>query len=182
MPSGTSATMGSSVPHPRNPRMLARRIAIHTASAAFAWLVLTGANPAYMLTGIPVALLTGIAVAFSVPRMPGGGISPIAGLLWLPIFVWQTLIGALDVARRVLSPSLPIAPHFVDHQMSVPNGWPRAAFTGVISLTPGSLAAGAVGDRLVLHLLSDDPHLIAAVEKEERRIAKVAGGRHLRET
>jgi len=55
-------------------------------------------------------------------------------------FLWQSLVGGLDVARRALDPRLPVAPCFVDHPMWLPPGQPRTLMVSVVCLMPGSLS------------------------------------------
>jgi multicomponent Na+:H+ antiporter subunit E len=85
------------------------------------------------------------------------------------------MMGGIDVARRALDPRVPIAPRMVRYRMRLPEGDPRVVLADVISLLPGTLAAGMSGDRLRVHVLNVDQPLVAQLSREERQIAGLFG-------
>jgi multicomponent Na+:H+ antiporter subunit E len=80
------------------------------------------------------------------------------GLLsFLPYFADQSLRGGIDVARRALSPSLPLQPGFLDYRIRLPAGPERVFFVNCISLLPGTFSAAFRDRELTVHLLASDP-------------------------
>jgi len=74
-----------------------------------------------------------------------------AYLLWL---VWQIVRANLDVARRILSPSLPIAPRLVQVRAGQRTELGRTIFANSITLTPGTVSVELDGDVITVHALT----------------------------
>lgn len=89
-----------------------------------------------------------------------------------PGFVWRSLLGALDVARRALDPRLPLDPGWVEVTVELPDGG-RVALGGELSLMPGTLAAGSDGVRLLVHVLDREQDLDSVVRSEALRLGRV---------
>ncbi|WP_366655580.1 Na+/H+ antiporter subunit E [Fodinicurvata sp. EGI_FJ10296] len=174
--------MGHLISRRPEPATVRRYAAVATVCAAV-WLVLTGGAASMLVPGIAVAAAAAGLVVLAVPSpgpesgpRSGPHLSPIRFLAWIPGFLWRALAGAVDVSGRVLAPRLNITPRLTDIPTSTPDGWPRALFTGVVSLVPGSLTAGSAGDRVRVHVLVDDPSIVAGVHEEERRIRHMTRG------
>jgi len=90
-----------------------------------------------------------------------------------PFFVWESLRGGVDVALRVVGPSLRVRPGFVAHRLRLPEGPARVSFANCVSLLPGSLAADLEGDELIVHLL--DVGTDAGLARLEAAVARVYG-------
>jgi multicomponent Na+:H+ antiporter subunit E len=56
-------------------------------------------------------------------------------------FLWRSLLGGVDVARRALTPRVAVDPGFVDHDPRLPEGSARALYIAVVSVMPGTLVA-----------------------------------------
>jgi multicomponent Na+:H+ antiporter subunit E len=95
-------------------------------------------------------------------------------LAMAPVFVWRSLLGGLDVARRALDPRLPLNPGWVEIPVDLPDGG-KVALGGELSLMPGTLAAGSEGGRLLVHVLDRDQDVSAAVRAEAARLARATG-------
>lgn len=72
-------------------------------------------------------------------------------LRYLGLFMAALVRANLDMARRVLSPSLPIAPVMVDIQTSLQSGLGRLLLANSITLTPGTLTVDLKEDQLLIH-------------------------------
>ena len=133
---------------------------------ALIWLVLAGAGGEALVVG---AIMVPLATWLSLYLLPGGVVrfGPLFALF--PRFVWQSLIGGVDVAWRAFHPRLPIRPGRLRINVDLPEGG-RVALGGELSLMPGTLAAGCDGDRLLLHVLDLDQDIETAVRDEERRV------------
>ncbi len=86
-----------------------------------------------------------------------------------PVFLFSSLRGGLDVARRALSPAMPLSPGWVEVPAQLPDGG-RVAMGAELSLMPGTLAAGVRGERLLVHLLDTEAGFENAIPREEEAI------------
>lgn len=96
-------------------------------------------------------------------------------ILWrfarhFPAFVSGSLLGGFDVARRALSPRMPLSPGWVEVPVRLHDGG-RVAIGAELSLMPGTLAAGVRGERLLVHLLDTGAGFERAIPREEAAIA-----------
>lgn len=136
------------------------------------WVILTGDE----------AILLGMAVVLtcswlSLRLLPA--VQPIRLLALLAIapgFVWRSLLGGVDVARRALDPRLPLNPGWMEVAVDLSDGG-RVALGGDLSLMPGTLAAGSDRGRLLVHVLDRDQDVESAVQAEGARLDQAMGGR-----
>lgn len=162
-------------PPPMAPlRSHAARAAAWTPPLALTWWVMVEGRPGSWGVGVPVMLAAAVVAALVVPpfrRWP----SPLALLGFLGFFAVQSLRGGWDVARRALSPAMPLAPGFAEVRTSLPEGAARVLLADVISLLPGTLSVDLRGDLIEIHGLDLGPGLEAEVRDLERRVAALAG-------
>lgn len=145
------------------------RAARRSLALAAVWLVLAGAEPEALLMG---AVCVPLATWLSLRLMPGGAAVRAGPAIALaPRFVWRSLIGGFDVARRAFDPRLPLRPGWIEIATTLPDGG-RVALGGELSLMPGTLAAGVDGGRLLIHALDLDQDVEAACRDEERRVKR----------
>jgi multicomponent Na+:H+ antiporter subunit E len=88
-------------------------------------------------------------------------------------FFRQSILGGWDVARRVLGGRLDIAPGSVTFDTSLPPGPARHLLLNTISLLPGTLSAGIVGDRIDVHAIDTGTDHQSDLRRLERRIASL---------
>lgn len=153
---------------------MSRFLAPVVVAAFFAavWWVLTEGEPAWGV-GVPVVLIASVA-AWGL-RFPGRVRLSLAGAFrFVPYFVWQSLRGGVDVARRALDPRLPLDPALLVYRLRLPPGPARVFLADIVSLLPGTLSAELAGDRLRLHVLDRAP-APAAVRALEARVADLFG-------
>lgn len=137
------------------------------------WAALVAGDAQGLLVGIVVAPL---AVRLSLGLVPAR--NPID--LWrvalhLPRFIAGSVAGGVDVARRAFSPSMPLSPDWVRVAVRLPQG-ARAALGAEISLMPGTLAAGADEDSLLVHVLtSKNSQAAAQIARLEAELAGMLG-------
>lgn len=86
-------------------------------------------------------------------------------------FIMQSLRAGWDVARRTLSPGLPLAPAILDIELKLPPGAPRWWLMITVSLLPGTLSVRLDGDRLELHCLDHTQPVERELRSTEARIA-----------
>ena len=96
-----------------------------------------------------------------------------------PRFLWGSLLGGIDVARRALAPGLPLRTGFVDYATGFPRGAPRNLFATITSLMPGTLPCGEGESTIEYHCLDVEQPVAAQMAEDERRYARaiVAGDR-----
>ena len=144
-------------------------IAKRAAFLASVWLALTGADPGGIAIGIvAVAAATGLSLALMPPRA-GVALWPLA--IMVPGFLWRSLLGGLDVARRVFDPRLPLRPGWKILRTRLPDGG-KVALGGEFSLMPGTLVAGSKGDRLLIHMLDTGQDITGEIAREEACFAR----------
>ena len=132
------------------------------------WWLLSGGAPGSWLVGLPAVALALYAVRRSA-RAGRSRLSPVGLLRLLPFFVAESVRGGLDVARRILAPSLRVTPGPASYRVRLQSHEARLLFVNCVSLLPGTVAADLERDRLRLHLLDtgSDP------EQELRRLERV---------
>jgi len=128
---------------------------------AFLWLLLAGTlrQDELIAAGVAAVLVTLIAG----PRLAilsGVRLTPLAPVhlvLYLMTFSVALIRSNLDVARRVLSPSLPIRPGVVEVVTRLQSPLGRMLLANSITLTPGTLSIDIVGDRILVHWIDCPP-------------------------
>lgn len=88
----------------------------------------------------------------------------------LPRFLVQSGLGGLDVAWRALDPRLPVSPGWVAAPLSNRHDAANVLLGGVISILPGTLAAGPNESTMDIHVLHLPNFLLTDVKSEEGRI------------
>lgn len=75
-------------------------------------------------------------------------------LLYIPWLVWAIVKANIDVAKRVLSPSMPISPCMVRIKATQKTDLTRVIYANSITLTPGTVSVDLVGDDILVHALT----------------------------
>lgn len=101
-------------------------------------------------------------------------------LVYLLVFAWELLKSNLDVARRVLSPGLPINSGIVEVKTKLTSPMGRMILANSITLTPGTLTVDIESDSLYIHWIdvkSDDINAAtdAIVRKFEKYLEVIYG-------
>jgi multicomponent Na+:H+ antiporter subunit E len=148
-----------------------------TLALVLLWVLLTGAPPASWVVGAPAvaaAVLAGrLLHPAGVPRVPRARL--LAALAFLPYFLWQSLRGGWDVARRALRPSLPLAPGRTTYDCRLPPGPARTFLANVASLLPGTLYLGDAAGAMELHVVDRSQPVQAELADLEERVARIFG-------
>lgn len=138
------------------------------------WWVLTEGEAGALLFGVPTAL--GVTVLSFRLFAPGRyRIRPGQLPRFLVFFVTRSMAAGLDVARRLLRPSLPVAPGILTLPSRLPAGGPRWLLANVLSLLPGTLSVRLHEHDLELHCLDLDMPVAASLRDAERHIALLFG-------
>jgi multicomponent Na+:H+ antiporter subunit E len=158
-----------------------RRRALAFAICLAAWVLLTGSLDLQELVAGVLVSLGVVAVSPARLHLLDGIVlsaaAPVSVLRYLGAFVMALVRANLDVARRVLSPSLPIRPAVVEISTGLESGLGRLILANSITLTPGTLTVEVDGERLLVHWIDCPPGT-----DPEAAARTIAGGfeRHLR--
>ncbi|MET0081306.1 MAG: Na+/H+ antiporter subunit E [Candidatus Thiodiazotropha lotti] len=138
------------------------------------WMLLTGEEWVSWLVGLPVVVLATWSILLL--RTPAEGRFNLPGLLrFLPYFIWESVLGGIDVASRVISPKMRIAPGFLTYRIELSHPSARRLFVNSLSLLPGTLAADLDGNTLRIHALDRGIDLDGELKRLERMVSAVYG-------
>ncbi len=119
------------------------------------WLMLTATfRTDEVITGAVVAALVAIGASEYFSEHGLAHLSPkrlVYLVIYAPYFIWQIIKANLDVAYRVLSPSMPIKPGFVAIKTDLKTDSGKLALANSITMTPGTLTIDAKDDTLLIH-------------------------------
>ena len=124
------------------------------------WIALTRSlDPQELIVGGVVALIAAWAGAAVFegeygPLMPQSIFRPkrLFGLVRFVLYLmWQIVLANWDVARRVISPAMPINPGIVRVHTELKTPLGRMILANAITLTPGTLTVNIEGDTLCVH-------------------------------
>ena len=138
------------------------------------WWILSGSTEDWWF-GLPLAVFAAAVSLWLTPpgrfrlrlhRMP----------FFAGFFLWQSLLAGWDVARRTLSPALPLRPEILHLPVVLPEGAPTWWLMLVISLLPGTLSVRLDEERsLEVHCLDSRLDVPASVRETELQIALLFG-------
>jgi multicomponent Na+:H+ antiporter subunit E len=125
------------------------------------WIAITSAlDFQELLTGLGITL---VITWLTLPRLQWlNDIKLTPSLPWdllcyLWIFLGALLKANVDMARRVLSPQLPINPAIVEIQTGLQSPLGRLLLANSITLTPGTLTVDVIDDHLQVHWIDQTP-------------------------
>lgn len=101
-----------------------------------------------------------------------------AAFRYLPYWPWllvEMVKSSIDVARRVLSPSMPISPTLFEVRGSQRTAVGKVVYANSITLTPGTVTLDIDGDRLQVHALSRDTVEYLLSGEMDRRVTRAEG-------
>ena len=107
-------------------------------------------------------LMAGTVIAFLVTVLFGSRftiftgfrfswMSPLYILLYMAGFLRALVVANIEMARRILTPSLPIRPEIVEVQTALQSPLGRMLLANTITLTPGTLTVDVEGNKLIVH-------------------------------
>lgn len=71
--------------------------------------------------------------------------------IYIPVFIWKLILANLDVARRVLSPKIPLNPGIVKVKTDLKGDLGKLTLANSITLTPGTLSIDVDEDHIYVH-------------------------------
>ena len=119
------------------------------------WVLLVGnLNGDELLAGAIVALLVTLLFGSRFTIFTGFRFSllaPLYILIYLGHFFVALVRANLDLAGRVLAPSLPINPALIEIRTQLKSPLGKLLLANTITLTPGTLTVDVIDDRLLVH-------------------------------
>ena len=102
---------------------------------------------------------------------------PLRVLLRLPAYWWwllgEVIKSSLEVARLVLSPSLPISPTMVKLRTTEASDVGKVILGNSITLSPGTVTIDVHEDRLLVHCLTRESALDLLEHEAQRRTSRL---------
>jgi multicomponent Na+:H+ antiporter subunit E len=142
------------------------------------WLMLMpSAKPADLAFGAATALAA-TALSLRLYEPLAGRLHLRAFVALLPHFIWQSILGGIDVARRTLAPELRLNPGFVACPLDLPEGLARNTFATVTSLMPGTLPCGEDNGVLIYHCLDCTQPVVEQLWAEEEMFGRAISAGH----
>jgi multicomponent Na+:H+ antiporter subunit E len=137
---------------------------------SFFWFLLVGLDKASWFIGLPAVLF---ATALSLKLAPSSQYrtSPAGAMRFIPFFLWQSLLGGLDVMRRAFSSPRLLDPALVSYTTLLPEGSARIFFVNTISLLPGTLSARLQGNKITIHIIAGDQPILDNIQVLEHHVA-----------
>ncbi|MEA1873846.1 MAG: Na+/H+ antiporter subunit E [Bacteroidota bacterium] len=119
------------------------------------WLLLSNTFELnYLITGAVVSIILSLLLCKRCTVFNGMKIHPLSlvyTFVYLVVFIFELIRSNLDVAKRVLTPSLPINPGIVEVKTRLKSPMARMILTNSITLTPGTLTIDMVDDSIFIH-------------------------------
>ena len=141
---------------------------------AAAWGILTRGDPRGLWFGaIVVALALVVGGQFAPPGHTT--LRPLGLARFVAAFLYGSVRGGLDVARRALMPRPALAPTVITYASRLDDELARRVFGWALNLMPGTLILDRDGVRFDIHVLVDPAARRRELERLERRVADALG-------
>ena len=153
--------------------------AISLALVLFAlWLLLSGHYVPLLLGLGALSALLVVTIALRMDVLDREGypihLSPKALLYW-PWLGWEIVKSNVDVARRILSPTLPISPTVIRLKASQKSELGKVIYANSITLTPGTVSIDIDGDKIEVHALTREAAQALRTGDMDRRVTRFEG-------
>lgn len=122
-----------------------------------------------------VAVAAGVLLHVGLGGRSGARLSVSGVARFVPFFLLESVRGGIDVSRRALAPSVPVAPDLLRYAVRLPEGPPRIFFLNAISLLPGTFSAWLEGNVITVHRLSRERGSEVLLRMLEDRVAGLFG-------
>ena len=150
-----------------------RAFLFRTGLLAGLWWTLLGDEPSAWIVGGPTVALATLVSLWLLPPFTLKLSLVNLGLV-LPKMLGRALAGGIDVAWRILTPSMKVDPSMLQYSLhSLPGNTARWCFLHSVSLLPGTLSASLDGDNAIIHVLSNEDLAQRELAKLEADISRV---------
>ncbi len=155
-----------------------QRVASVTLLLAVLWLVLSGHFDALLLTLGLVSILITVVLAQRMGVIDPEG-QPVRLLHRLVVYwmwlAWEIVKANIDVARRILTPRLPIAPTMIRVPTGKRTDLGRVLFANSITLTPGTVSLRVTDEEVEVHALTREAARELASGRMDEHAPEAAG-------
>lgn len=135
------------------------------------WILTAGEHNGWGVGGVTIVLAMAVSLMmsplgahrFSIMRLPG----------FLAFFLFQSIIGGLQVAAIAIRPRLDLQPAMLEIHLRLPEEAARVFLVSTLNLLPGTLSAGLDANRLLLHVLDRRRPIEQEVRQAEARVARL---------
>lgn len=148
------------------------------------WVLLSGQMDALHLgLGLLCSLLVSLFSRDLLATSPGGVSFSVRVLFrfipYLGWLVYQIIIANIDVARRAISPQLPLTPGIIKFSSHLGSDIALTTLANSITLTPGTMTVDVVGKDLYIHCLAiEDEQKLLEIERDfEKHVEILFGGK-----
>lgn len=100
-----------------------------------------------------LAVLGGAGASLVLVPASGLGFSLTGWARFIPFFLWQSVLGGIDVAMRSIAIPVRLDPGYVEMDFRLTDEPARVFVANTMSLMPGTLSVSLDGDRLRMHVL-----------------------------
>ena len=142
------------------------------------WLLLSGLfKPLLLVLGTLAVMLT-VVLAKRMNIVDAESNPVMATLRYMRYWPWllvEMVKSSIDVARRVLSPEMPISPTVFEVRSTQKTAVGRVVLANSITLTPGTVTMDVDGDRIKVHALSRDTVDYVLSGEMDRRVTRAEG-------
>ena len=142
------------------------------------WLLFSGHYDRLLLSLGFASTLVAVAIALRMDIVDRETYPVPLNLRALTYWLWlagEVIKANLDVARRILSPSLPISPNVVLVKASQRTDLGRVTYGNSITLTPGTITIDLEGDTLEVHALTRKAAEVLQLGEMDRRVTEMEG-------
>lgn len=145
------------------------------------WLLLSGHyTPLFLVFGVGTCTVA-VYVAIRMEIVDPEGVpfhTVLGALTYGPWLIWEIFKSNVDVARIILSPSLPINPSMVHFRATQRTDLGRFIYANSITLTPGTITTGVQDTDFEVHALTS--HAVDGSEENvmNLRVAALEGADH----
>lgn len=96
-------------------------------------------------------------------------------ITYIPWLVWEIIKANIDVALKIVNPSLPISPRLIRVRASQCTDLGRVIYANSITLTPGTVTCDADEEEFVVHALTKAAADDVISGGMDRRVCKLEG-------
>ena len=142
------------------------------------WLLLSGhTNPLLLSLGLlSVAAVVACASRLEVLDDESVPVHLLPGLIrYVPWLIGQVIRSNLDVARRIVSPELPIHPSVIKVDATHHTEVGRVTYANSITLTPGTITLDVSAETIEVHALTEDATNDLMSGEMARRVQRAEG-------
>ncbi|MDP8203476.1 MAG: Na+/H+ antiporter subunit E [Candidatus Tenebribacter mawsonii] len=138
-------------------------------SLLIVWILLAGTDQQEIIIGAIVSLLLTIIFFSKATIFSEFHINPKAifySIIYIFVFSWELLKSNLDVAFRVIHPTIPINPGIVKVKTKLKSKLGRTILANSITLTPGTLTVETNGEDYYIHWIDVTSNDIEGATKQ----------------